>query len=33
VVPPLEFLLLAKGEDKDAPPKPNPEYDTWIAKD
>jgi hypothetical protein len=32
VVPPLEFLLLAKGEDKDASSKPNPEYDTWIAK-
>jgi hypothetical protein len=32
-VPPPEFILLAKGENKDVPPKPNSEYDTWIAKD
>jgi len=32
-VPPPEFLAPTKGDDKDAPPKPNPDYDTWVAKD
>ena len=30
--PPPEFLDV-KGDDKNAEPKPNPEYDIWVAKD
>jgi hypothetical protein len=33
VQPLAPFLELVKGEDKKEDPKPNPDYESWVAKD